>query len=486
MRVFKLKQADDFEGWRTAARLALSENQSPREILFEVEGMQQNLLDGLPTASNGQSGVIANQSNTNLTVSKAFLSLAKQVVCHSNGERFLLLYRLLVRSQQEKNLLLKSVDPDVHKTNVLAKEVRRDMHKMKAFVRFRKTGETEQGQEQFVAWFEPTHHIVRATAPFFMRRFAGMQWSILTPNSCAHWDGQSLSFSDGIPKSKAPQEDALEDYWRSYYASIFNPARLKINAMTSEMPKKYWKNLPEAELIPELINKAQIDEQKMMNSSPTEPIASMMAHVHVPNEDTAPEREEIETMEQLNSALSGCRACPLWQPATQAVCGKGDGHNGLMLVGEQPGDQEDIQGEPFIGRTGQLLWQTLNELDIKKAYVTNAVKHFKFEPRGKRRLHKNPSAKEIDHCRWWLHKEIELVAPKVIVALGASAFRGLTGKPGKITQLRGRSLSIGDEIPLIVTRHPSSILRIQDLNEKQIAFNQLKDDLYFAQSLIQG
>ena len=123
---------------------------------------------------------------------------------------------------------------------------------MRAFVRFRKVGETDEGREQFVSWFEPSHHIVRFNAPLFRKRFAGMDWSILTPDECAHWDGTALTFSEGVSAREAPSDDALEDLWRSYYKSIFNPSRLKLKAMQAEMPVKYWKNLPEAPLIQEL------------------------------------------------------------------------------------------------------------------------------------------------------------------------------------------------------------------------------------------
>ena len=127
------------------------------------------------------------------------------------------------------------------------------MHKMRAFVRFRRVEDGANGRESYVAWFEPEHRIVRLNAPFFSKRFGGMNWSILTPDECAHWDGRAIQFTAGVEKSAAPDADALEDMWRAYYRSIFNPARVKIKMMQTEMPKKYWKNLPEAEIIEDLI-----------------------------------------------------------------------------------------------------------------------------------------------------------------------------------------------------------------------------------------
>ncbi len=134
-------------------------------------------------------------------------------------------------------------DPDVARAVAMAKSVRRDAHKMKAFVRFRRV-EREDGTEAYVAWFEPDHHVLEATAPFFVRRFATMRWSILTPSASAHWDGEQLTIGAGAGRRDAPADDQLEAFWRTYYASIFNPARLKVKAMRAEMPKKYWRNLP--------------------------------------------------------------------------------------------------------------------------------------------------------------------------------------------------------------------------------------------------
>ncbi|MFD0916818.1 UdgX family uracil-DNA binding protein [Pseudahrensia aquimaris] len=477
MKTILLDAPDDFESWRAGAKVALMAQLPPSDIRFSVRGETGSLFDdhGVPL-NVAVAPVVARKVRAPL-VPKAFLDLARMVVCHSDHARFDLLYNLLIRLQQDKSLLRQSADAQVHKASRLAKEVSRDRHKMKAFVRFRKTGETAEGTEQFVAWFEPTHHIVRLTAPFFMRRFAGMHWSILTPERCAHWDGENLTFSDGVPKSHAPDDDALEDYWRSYYAAIFNPARLKVDAMQSEMPKKYWKNLPEAELIPGLIAKAQERERTMRDAQPTVPNDKMMVHLHQAVRDETP--EAINSLDDVGTGLKACRACPLWQPATQAVAGRGPNSASLMLVGEQPGDREDLEGKPFVGPAGQLLRQIMGEigLAVDDVYITNAVKHFKFTPRGKRRIHQNPRAGEIDACRFWLQKEIELVKPKVIVALGASAIRGITGKSGSVSALRGAVHPLENGAKLIVTNHPSALLRMNNPAQRQSAQAAIADDL---------
>ena len=180
-----------------------------------------------------------------------FVELAQTAILHRDPKRFAILYRLLWRLRGNHELLDVATDPDTAQVTAMAKAVRRDEHKMHAFVRFREVG--RERELHFIAWFEPEHHIVELAAPFFARRFADMAWSILTPDLCAHWDGHAVSFTPGVSKSDAPSEDRLEETWRRYYASIFNPARLKVKAMQAEMPKKYWRNLPEASLIKPLI-----------------------------------------------------------------------------------------------------------------------------------------------------------------------------------------------------------------------------------------
>jgi uracil-DNA glycosylase len=183
-------------------------------------------------------------------------------------------------------------------------------------------------------------------------------------------------------------------------------------------------------------------------------------------------------------AAAGCRECPLWANATQTVWGEGPIGAPLMLVGEQPGDQEDVQGRPFVGPAGRLLDRALRDLgwDRSVAYVTNAVKHFKFvpAPRGKRRLHKTPAQREADACQHWLQDEIELVRPQALVALGATAARQLLGRPVGVLQARGSWLSRDDGLPVLVTLHPSALLRA-DPAERASAYAAWLQDLRQAQ-----
>ena len=375
-----------------------------------------------------------------LSVPRAYVELARSVICHSDKERFALLYTLLWRLQVQRTLIDDHADPLVRRCDELAKAVRRDIHKMRAFVRFREL------DGAYVAWFEPDHHIVRANSGFFVRRFASMKWSILTPELSIHWDGERISEGPGASKGDAPDGDPVEEVWKTYYASTFNPARVKVGAMLKEMPRKYWKNMPETALVPQLLAAAQARESGMIERSRDAGSNSLIA------------------WDALREEALGCTRCPLWKPATQIVFGEGPVDASLMFVGEQPGDQEDVAGHPFVGPAGQLFDKALAEagVDRARAYVTNAVKHFKFEPRGKRRIHAKPGAGEIEACRWWLDQERAIVRPQVTVALGATAARSLFGKVMTIARERGSALELPGGGEAWITVHPSYLLRIED------------------------
>jgi uracil-DNA glycosylase len=372
---------------------------------------------------------------------------------------------MLLRIRHNPKAIDDRASPLLRRIEELAKAVRRDSHKMHAFVRFREM--TDDDGTRFVAWFEPDHHIVRANAGFFVRRFANMHWSILTPALCIHWDGETLHESPGATRADAPEGDPVEELWKRYYASIFNPARVKIGAMLSEMPKKYWKNMPETALIPELIAGAQQRERTMLMQA------------------TA---SSATTLDRLRDEAATCQRCPLWQPATQTVFGEGPPNAKLMLVGEQPGDQEDMAGRPFVGPAGQMLDRALAEAGIDRAsvYITNAVKHFKYEPRGKRRLHARPDRGEVTACRWWIDQERAMVQPEVVVALGATAAQSLLGKPVTITAARDHPVTLADGSECRVTIHPSYLLRLPDETAVQAEYQRFVSDLRAAKMRISG
>ncbi len=261
----RLANPTDLDGWRSQARALIARQIAPEVIAWRVDDEPPDLF-----ASH-----IADppEDAASLIVPRRFAELVETVICHRHAARFGLLYRLLWRiARGERRLLEISSDPDVNRADAMVRSVRRDLHKMKAFVRFRSTRIADA--EHFIAWFEPQHFIVERVAPFFARRLASMPWSILTPDRSAHWDGERLSFAAGADKARVPSEDALEDVWRRYYASIFNPARLNPKAMKSQMPVRYWKNLPEARLIAPLTAAAAGRTQAMLDAQPATPDSS--------------------------------------------------------------------------------------------------------------------------------------------------------------------------------------------------------------------
>jgi uracil-DNA glycosylase len=253
MQTVILSEPDDFDAWRYAARALILAWHAPEDVLWQ-EGVESDLF--------ARKAPLPEIVGT-LSVPRGFIELARSAICHRDPERFSLLYALLWRLQSQRALIDDHADPLVRRVEELAKAVRRDIHKMRAFVRFREM------PGRFVAWFEPDHHIVRTNASFFVRRFASMNWSILTPDLSIHWDGKTLSEGPGAQKSDAPDGDPIEEVWKTYYSSIFNPARVKIGAMTKEMPRKYWKNMPETALIPGLIASAQAREAEMIARQPS-------------------------------------------------------------------------------------------------------------------------------------------------------------------------------------------------------------------------
>ena len=465
MTAIVLAHEVDWDGFRIAARRLALDGVAPEEVVWSV-GMPDDLFSGdPPPAGPPPSGVF--------TLPRALVELAETAIQAREPERFALLYRLIWRAHRgERAVLEQTTDPAVHRAQRLAQSVRRDTHKMRAFVRFR---EVQEGTAtRYVAWFEPSHFIVEANAPFFVRRFASMAWSILTPYRSAHWNLVELSFGPGAAPADVPDDDRLAEYWRAYFSSIFNPARLKVGAMTSEMPKKYWRNLPEAAAIPELIRAAQGRVDSMVEQpviSPDRPT----------NRVFRPAAPPAEGLAAVAAEAAECRRCPLWEPATQTVFGEGPVDAAILFVGEQPGDQEDLAGRPFVGPAGQLFDRALAEagVDRTKVYVTNAVKHFKFEPRGKRRIHAKPDTSEIVACAPWLQQERELVQPKLTVLMGATAARAVLGRAVAITRERGQPITIGSAQGL-VTVHPSYLLRLPDEASKAREYAAFVADLRLA------
>jgi DNA polymerase len=473
MRTVELASQTDFAGWRAAARALRRDGAPPDAVSWSVADPGR-LPIPIPTPPADPAPA---PGAAPFAVPQRFLGLAADVVCHRSPQRFDLLYRLLWRLEREPALLGLQTDPDVAQALAMAKAVSRASHKMKAFVRFRLIPAQGETPETYLAWFEPPHRVVERTAGFFRDRFATLRFSILTPDVCCYWDLRALTFTPGIDRP-AIADDEMESAWLTYYRAIFNPARLKTAAMQSEMPKRYWRNLPEAALIPELVAEADARSRSMVDSEPTLPkrrLPVAPAPADAPVEASAPPPD-----------LQACRRCGLWRDATQAVAGEGPPRAPLMLVGEQPGDMEDIAGRPFVGPAGQLLDRALDAAGISRAdaFVTNAVKHFKHEARGRRRLHKTPDAGEVEACRWWLDEERARVRPRLVVALGGTAALAVFGKAMPIMKSRGRLLALDGGGQGLITVHPSYLLRLPDEAAKAAAWRAFVADLALARDTL--
>lgn len=492
-------QVEHFDDWRRKARQLLQDEVPGHSIqfvdddgqgsLFQASMFQASLFVDNEAADDrprNDHAVHAEPSSaaqsSQIRVSPAFLKMAEAVACHRDSQRWNLLYRVLWRlTHGEPQLLNITTDDDVLLLTRMEKQVSRDAHKMKAFVRFRKVD--RDGEEYFIAWHKPDHRIVRRVAPFFSRRFKAMNWTILTPDESVVWDQRALTYGAGVERSEAPDSDQLEELWKTYYASIFNPARIKIKMMKSEMPVRHWPTLPESELIPDLIASAPERVKQMIDRHEG---FSKTANQYLDQPEAKP-----QTLSDLQQLAIGCKACELYQGATQIVFGQGSPQARLVLVGEQPGDQEDLQGTPFVGPAGQILNQVLNEVGIQRdqVYLTNVVKHFKFKetssPRGKRRLHQKPAAREIRCCRPWLETELEMIRPDVVVCLGATAAKALINPGFHLVRQRGQFIETPFCSNTLATYHPSAALRNPDQDRSGEIVSDMIRDLQLAWQICQ-
>ncbi|MDO9405281.1 MAG: UdgX family uracil-DNA binding protein [Polaromonas sp.] len=517
-----LRHQSDLEGFSRAARGLVAQNIAPRHTSWHVRDARvHDLFAQAARATDDGSDGPVNAMAPDLPadappihVPALFPPLCETVILHNDPNRFGLLYRILWRLLHEPGLRHDPLDADIVAAQHMAQAVRRDMHKMKAFVRFRSVqDETFQSHPEdgplHVAWFEPEHHIVEAVAPFFARRFTQMRWAILTPERSVEWNcvgcatakplkparGRTkstdaadeglaaLRFGPGARREDAPPPDAGEALWLTYYQHIFNPARLKLKMMQKEMPRKYWHNLPEANLIHPLAAGAHERATQMVQQPATHTLRRLPAvapQPHQAEKDLAvlAPGERVRSLAQLRAATNRCRECPIGEHATQSVCGEGPRQSAVMFVGEQPGDQEDLRGHPFVGPAGQLFDRALAQLGIARddVFVANAVKHFKYELRGQRRIHKTPTQREAAACLHWLEDEISIVKPQILVALGSTAARSLLGRAVPVLANRGQLLERDDGRRVLVTLHPSALLRMPP-EEKAAAFQAWLDDL---------
>ncbi len=453
-----------YREWRDAARNLLRRRVSPQDVVWTTASDSQSLLFAPEPADSSprESGTVM--------IPRAFFAIAEAVSRHSSDRRWDLLYRAAWRIVSgERHLLEIETDDLVGELNAMRRAVEKDIYRMRQFVRFRKV-ESSEGPT-YVAWYQPEHHTLDANGKFFVDRFGSMRWAILTPESSLVWNLEKLESGPGVPRSNAPQEDQLEDLWRLYYSTIFNPARLKLDAMRAQLPVGRWNNLPEARAIPELVRMSRGRVDQMIDDQP------LQASHFIP---------QGASLTVLREAVKQCGACELCRLATQPVWGEGNPQARIALIGEQPGNDEDLQGRPFVGPAGQVLDEAIELAGLRRSelYLTNAVKAFRFEERGKRRIHQTPRSRDIAVCRPWMQAEMELVRPAAIVCLGASAAQSVMGKKVSISGERGRMI-VRPAGQVAITYHPSAVLRAPDEAVRRAVFQALVEDLMLARLAVE-
>jgi probable DNA metabolism protein len=464
--------------WREAARDLLVHSVPPELVTWNAPG-DADLFSGAPNAAGPTHNppVRLNEPKPAPHLPRSLMDMLQTAACCRVPDRWALLYRVVWRWQLGEHDVQSPADPDGAKLHAMVKAVRREEHDMHAYIRFRERPEAA-GPPRFVAWFEPRHDILPQVANHFVSRMGKVSWMIATPDASVMWDGATLHNTGPLMSSAADLDDAGEALWLTYYRSIFNPARVNAQLMQSHIPSRFWKNLPEGAIVPAMVSNAGLGARRTgqaqavgRKSGSTIPIAPA---------DAQPERQQP-------SKLDECRRCELWQYATQAVPGEGPKKAQIMLVGEQPGDQEDLAGKAFVGPAGKLLDRVFEAADLERRaiYLTNAVKHFKWEPRGKRRLHKTPAQREIEACSYWLEKELATVKPTVIVALGSTALKSVLGT-GSVTLKDTLGKAIKHEGRWVVTvYHPSYVLRVPDEEAKRQAFAVMVEGLKLAKQLLE-
>jgi uracil-DNA glycosylase len=433
MQRIVLKAETDWEGWRQATRALVLAGVAPEALTWAVGGETTHLAD----------------ASGSFHVPRALVSLASLAIQARDPDRFGLLYSLVWRINAGEKLLEDDTDPDLSLAKRLALAVRADAHRMRTNMRF--LAVPEDGGTRYLGWFEPAHFVLPANAQLIVRRFPDLALSIVTPDGAAHWDRSTLLFGSGL--RHAVDDEALQAWWETHRETLLEQA-------TSDV------SVPEAE---------SVDEAPRPPDRPA--LGPVVLH---PKPDAALLRSAKEA--------SVCHRCPLYESATQTVFGEGPADAPVLFVGEQPGDQEDTIGRPFVGPAGQMMDRAMEEagIDRRTVYVTNAVKHFKFTPRGKRRIHQTPEVPEIQACKFWLDVELVHVRPRLVVLMGGSAARAVLGRAVTISRERGRPIQMADGQTVFVTVHPSFLLRVPDAAAKAREYEAFVRDLKAIRALMEA
>jgi len=475
---------DNYGAWRDAALKALANRIAPEEIDWHVVGGCEENVDVLFDSSERADDEVAQQhaSTAEVRISRELAALLNDAALYRDTARWAFLYRVLWRWHDGDRSVASPADIDGARLYKMAKAVRRAKHDMIAYVRFKLRDADNAAPAadlpEYVAWYEPDHDVLAWSAEHFARRMGRSTWLISTPDGAAWWNGSELRLERCARQSKNEAHDTpdeAEALWLAYYRSTFNPARLNETALEQHMPVRFWKGLPEGALIPSMISEAKSGARRIAQA----PGVGMLGGKSVPVD-----AHDAQPLRQQPTTLDACRRCALWQHATQAVEGIGPDNARIMLIGEQPGDQEDLAGKPFVGPAGKLLDVAIGRAGLSRdaLYLTNAVKHFKFMLRGKRRIHKTAAQQEIDACGYWLDSELTRVKPTVVVTLGATALGALLREKASLRDYIDRTFEV-DGMQVIATYHPSFALRQMDDEARERVLGAISSALHRARKL---
>ncbi|WP_425274021.1 UdgX family uracil-DNA binding protein [Paraburkholderia lacunae] len=405
-------------------------------------------------------------------IPRELLAWLKTAGCFRAPDRWALLYRVLWRWTRGERNVLDLNDADGALLNQRIRDVEHETDDLLTLTLFRRR-DPSMGPPEFVGWYEPHHDVLERAAARFAPRMGASTWTLITPHGAAFWNGMLLrigqplpdeaeyaaqvSVSDQVPDQVSAQASAAsamtgeaitseptEALWLAYYASAFNAA-------PSPVPLRYWRTPPAGPPLPAHLARARSR------------LGAQSAPITVP--DTPPVEYSALTPPLLEprGPLATCRRCALWRNATHAVAGAGAADAAIMVVGEQPGEHEDRQGEPFTGPAGQLLDTVLARAGVERAalYLTYAVKHYKWELIDQQRVHRTPARREVEACQYWLERELTRIAPRVVVTLGATALKALTGAHTNLSEYLGQTIFHGGRL-VVPTYHPAYALRTAD------------------------
>ncbi|MCG1042442.1 UdgX family uracil-DNA binding protein [Mycetohabitans sp. B8] len=478
-----------YASWRSQALRALVAGWPPEAVTWVEHGSVTSVTTAqmpldYPTAApavcdDRTRGLGADNGSAGLrvSISSALASLLQDAALYRSPQRWALLYRVLWRWWHGDRAVASAADEDGARLHAMAKSVRRAKHDMIAYVRFhRRDG---AGIPEYLAWYEPDHDVLAYAAEHFARRMGTSSWWIGTPQGAALWNGATLQLSavsgDAATIRAGAAVDEVESLWLAYYKSTFNPARLNETALHQHMPVRFWKHLPEGPLIPAMIADARSGARRVAQA---EAVRAMTG------KQVAVDARRARPLRPVPSSLDECRRCGLWRSATQAVPGHGPETARMMLIGEQPGDHEDLAGRAFVGPAGQILDEALHRAGVPRhtVFLTNAVKHFKWIARGKRRMHKTPAQREVHACAHWLEQELARVRPAVIVTLGATALCAVLRRNVNLRDYLHAPVRLGDAW-LVATWHPSYALRVGDAAAREDIVAAMEKAIACAQQL---